>query len=95
MSTNVFDHLGSAKQKALEEIRRVLKPNGRFLMAVWVPSWQMFAVGNIFSLFLTGKANWREMATRAGLRVVDEGVFNFAWFAVLEKPASIEKGAAS
>jgi SAM-dependent methyltransferase len=88
VSTNVFDHLGAGKQKALEEVRRVLKPGGRFLMAVWTPGWAMFAVANVFSMFLTRKAQWREMAEAAGLRVVDEGRFNFAWFALLEKSAA-------
>ena len=86
VSTNVFDHLGAGKQTALNEICRVLEPGGRFLMAVWVPGWTMFAVGNVLSFFLTSKAAWRDMATAAGLRVVDEGKFNFAWFLLLEKP---------
>jgi SAM-dependent methyltransferase len=89
VSTNVFDHLGNGKQKALEEVGRVLKPGGRFLMAVWTPGWAMFAVANVLSMFLTGRARWRAMAETAGLRVVDQGVFNFAWFALFEKsPAS-------
>jgi SAM-dependent methyltransferase len=88
VSTNVFDHLGGGKQKALEEVRRVLKPGGRFLMAVWTPGWAMFAVANVFSALLTRRAQWRTMAEAAGLRVVDEGAFNFAWFALLEKSAA-------
>ena len=89
VSTNVFDHLGKNKQRALSEIFRVLKPGGRFLLAVWVPSWPMFAVANIFSLLLTPRAAWRGMAGGAGFAVVDEGVFNFAWFVLLEKPLGI------
>ncbi len=90
ISTNAFDHLGAGKQAALKEIHRVLKPGGRFLMAVWVPGWTMFAIGNVLSFFLTSKAKWRSLASDAGLRVVDEGVFNFAWFVLLEKPAQQE-----
>jgi len=86
VSTHVYDHLGSAKQTGLDEIRRVLKPGGRFLMAVWVPGWSMFAVANLLSLFLTSKTRWRQMAGRAGLACVDEGVFNNTWFVLLEKP---------
>lgn len=93
ISTNVFDHLGAGKQTALNEIRRVLEPGGRFLMAVWVPGWTMFAVANVLSFFLTSKAAWRGMATDAGLRVVDEGKFNFAWFLLLEKPSHSAEGA--
>jgi SAM-dependent methyltransferase len=87
VSTNVYDHLGKAKQQGLDEVCRVLKPGGRFLMAVWVPGWAMFTVGNLFSLFLTSKAAWRRMAARAGFTVVDEGALNYAWFVLLEKPA--------
>ena len=85
VSTNVFDHLGAGKQKALEEVSRVLKPDGRFLIAVWTPGWAMFAVANILSFFLTSRRDWRAMAERAGFKLVDQGVFNFAWFALLEK----------
>ncbi len=88
VSTNVFDHLGAKKPIALREVFRALKPGGRFLLAVWVPGWPMFAVGNIFSFFLTTRAQWRRMARQSGFAIADEGVFNYAWFAVLEKPAA-------
>ncbi|MBI3451652.1 MAG: class I SAM-dependent methyltransferase, partial [Rhodospirillales bacterium] len=65
ISTNVYDHLGRYKEGALHEIFRVLKPGGRFLMAVWVPGGAMFAVANILSFFLTSRAQWRAMARRA------------------------------
>ncbi len=88
VSTHVYDHLGREKQRGLDEVHRVLKPGGRFLMAVWVPGWAMFAVANLLSLFLTSKSAWREMAASAGFRLVDEGMFNNAWFVLLEKPAA-------
>jgi len=88
VSTNAFDHLGAGKQAALKEMARVLKPGGRFLMAVWTPGWAMFAVANVLSLFLTTRAQWRSLAEQAGLSIVDEGVFNYAWFALLEKSAA-------
>ncbi len=88
ISTNAFDHLGADKQAALAEINRVLRPGGRFLMAVWTPGWAMFAVANFFSMLFTTRAQWRFMAEEAGLKVIDEGVFNFAWFALLEKRAT-------
>lgn len=86
VSTHVYDHLGRQKLTALVETHRVLKPGGRFLMAVWVPGLTMFAVANVLSLFLTTKTQWRALAGRAGFRVLDEGMFNHAWFVLLEKP---------
>lgn len=87
VSTNVYDHLGKGKAAALGEIRRVLKPGGRFLMVVWTPGLTMFTVGHLLSLLLTSKAGWRAMARRAGLTTVDEGMINNVWFAVFERPA--------
>lgn len=87
VSTHVYDHLGQAKAKGLAEMFRVLKPGGRFLMAVWTPGWSMFAIGWVLSFLLTSKAAWREMARQAGFSVVDEGAFNNTWFVLLEKPA--------
>lgn len=88
VSTHVYDHLGQGKQKGLDEIGRVLKPGGRFLMAVWTPGLTMFTIASLLSFLLTSKAGWRAMARRAGLDVIDEGMFNNAWFAVLRKPAA-------
>jgi SAM-dependent methyltransferase len=87
VSTNVFDHLGQGKEQGLREALRVLKPGGRFLMAVWVPGWEIFAVANVLSFFLTSKDGWRRMARRVGFEVIDQGVCNYAWFALLQKPA--------
>lgn len=86
VSTAVFDHLGRSKQAALAEVWRVLKPGARFLVLVWVPSWTTFMVGNIFSLALSSKAAWKGMASQAGFHVVSEGIHNFSWFMLLEKP---------
>lgn len=86
VSTHAFDHLGPGKEAALAEAFRVLRPDGRFLMAVWTPGLSMFAVANVLSFFLAPKERWRKMARRAGFEIADEGVFNNTWFAVLAKP---------
>ena len=86
VSNSVFDHLGDAKERALAEVFRTLKPGGRFLLAVSVPGWEMFMIANALSFFLASRQTWRRLAGAAGFEVVEEGVFNFAWFALLEKP---------
>jgi ubiquinone/menaquinone biosynthesis C-methylase UbiE len=88
VSAHMIDHLGPHKAAALRDLRRVLKPGGRFLMVVWVPSWTMFAVANLLCLSLTRPAAWRALARDAGLTVADEGTMNGMWFAVLERPAA-------
>jgi SAM-dependent methyltransferase len=86
-SAHVIDHLGPHKQRGLDEIRRVLKPGGRFLMVIRVPGWTMFAMANVLSFFLTSKRQWRDMARRAGFERRDEGAHNGCWFLLLERPA--------
>lgn len=85
VSTHVVDHLGKNKAKALGELHRVLKPGGRLLLALWVPGWPMFAVANVFSLFLTPPRTWKEWARSAGFKICDEGSINAAWWVLLEK----------
>jgi len=86
VSAHAVDHLGQLKQQGLTEILRVLKPGGRFLLVVWVPSWAMFAIGNALSLSLAPKRALRRMAANAGFVLSDEGTFNGSWFALLQKP---------
>jgi SAM-dependent methyltransferase len=86
VSAHMIDHLGPHKAAALREVYRVLKPGGRFLMVVWVPSWAMFAVANLVCLMLTRPAQWRAWAREAGFGLADEGALNGMWYAVLEKP---------
>ena len=85
VSAHAVDH-GQLKQQGLTEILRVLKPGGRFLLVVWVPSWAMFAIGNALALSLAPKRAWRRMAANAGFVLSDEGTFNGSWFALLQKP---------
>jgi SAM-dependent methyltransferase len=86
VSAHVIDHLKQHKRTGLAEIRRVLKPGGRFLMVVWVPGWATFSLANVFCFLLTSKAGWRRLAGDGGFTIRDEGTFNGMWFAVLERP---------
>ena len=88
VSAHAFDHLGRAKSKALLEMHRVLRPGGRFLMVVWVPSWSMFAIANVLSFMLTPTHHWATLSKGAGLSIVDNGYFNGHWFLLLEKPGA-------
>lgn len=86
VSAHAVDHLGAAAQQGVSEFFRVLKPGGRFLLIVWAPGWAMFAIANVLSFFLRPRREWRRIAERVGFRIRDEGNFNGAWFAVLQKP---------
>ena len=84
-SAHAIDHLGQSKKLGLAEIVRVLKPGGRFLLIVWVPSWTMFAVTGVLAFSLTSKTSWKRMAMDVGFTIADEGMFNGVWFLVLKK----------
>lgn len=85
ISAHAIDHLGTEKARGLQEMFRVLRPGGRFLLVVWVPGWAMFSVVNILSFLLTPKKEWRRMARHVGFTIHDEGMFNGVWFLLLKK----------
>jgi SAM-dependent methyltransferase len=89
VSTHVYDHLGRRKEDAMRDAFRVLKPGGRALLGLSVPSWAMFAVGSVLSFLLTSKAEWRNMSQRAGFIVRDDCAANGVWFLLLEKPTDV------
>lgn len=88
VSAHAMDHLGPQIVQGLREMRRVLKPGGRFLLVVWVPGWAMFAIASVLSFFLTGKDEWKQLTNRAGFEIRDQGHFNGFWFLLLEKSMS-------
>lgn len=87
-STHAMDHLGDGTEAGLAEVKRVLKPGGRFLMVVSVADWTLFGLAALFSFFATTKEEWRAMTKQTGFRIVDEGMFNGTWYLLLEKPES-------
>jgi SAM-dependent methyltransferase len=86
VSAHAVDHLGESTEQGLSEIRRVLKPGGRFLLVVWVPGWTMFSVASFLAFSLSSKRTWRKLTRGAGFALRDEGMFNGNWFTLLEKP---------
>jgi SAM-dependent methyltransferase len=90
VSAHAIDHLGKAKETALSEMARVLKPGARFLLIVWLPSWTMFAIANILSFALPTHHAWRSMVRRNGFEILDDGRFSGHYFLLLSKPAGTE-----
>jgi SAM-dependent methyltransferase len=85
ISTYMMDHLGKFKLDALKEIRRVLKPGGRFLLVVFVPGWVTFSVFNVGCFHLTSVKGWKKLFAESGLELKSEGVLNFGVYFLLEK----------
>ncbi|ABF39021.1 Methylase involved in ubiquinone/menaquinone biosynthesis-like protein [Candidatus Koribacter versatilis Ellin345] len=90
VSAHAMDHLGDATMPGLREVRRVLKPDGHFLLAVWIPGWTMFAVASVLSFHLAGKKKWRTRVCEAGFKIADEGMFNGYYFLVLGRTEPLD-----
>ncbi|NVO20710.1 MAG: class I SAM-dependent methyltransferase [Bacteroidetes bacterium] len=86
VSTYMFDHLGKGKLAALKEMKRVLKPGGRFLLVILVKSYTSFAIGNVLSLAFDSRKDWKNLFQLSGYKLIDEGNINFGAFFLVEKP---------
>ncbi len=85
VSTYAIDHMKKQKLPALQEISRVLKVGGKFLLVVFVPNVFTFLIANIFCLGLTSRSKWRKLFTQSNLRITDEGDINGGGYFLLEK----------
>ena len=82
----MFDHLGENKLAALQEMYRILKPGGRFMMIILVRGYTAFSIANVLSLAIAPRKAWRQLFVQSGLNLVDEGTINFGAYFLLEKP---------
>jgi SAM-dependent methyltransferase len=85
ISSYMFDHLGKHKLTALNEVSRVLKPDGKFLLIIFVPNWATFAVFNALSFTLTSRNQWKKLFKQVNLQVLDEGAINGGVYYLLQK----------
>lgn len=86
VSSYVIDHLGKDQLKALKEINRVLKKNGKLLMIIMLPNYATIMVLNIISiLMLTSRKKWNRMFKEAKFKCIDGGDLNGGHYFLLEK----------
>jgi SAM-dependent methyltransferase len=86
VSSYVLDHLGKDQLKALQEINRVLKKNGRLLLIIMLPNYATFMVFNVISiLMLTSRKKWNQLFKEAKFTCIDGGDLNGGHYFLLEK----------
>ncbi|MBY9006359.1 MAG: class I SAM-dependent methyltransferase [Candidatus Lokiarchaeota archaeon] len=85
ISTYAIDHLGKNKLKALKEINRVLKLDGKFLLVVFVPNIITFLAANILCLSFISKKKWKRLFSLSNFNLLDEGMINGTAYFLLEK----------
>jgi ubiquinone/menaquinone biosynthesis C-methylase UbiE len=85
VSTYMMDHLGAGKLPALTEVRRTLKPGGKFLLVVFEPNIFTFAVANVLFLGLASRKVWRGLFAEAKLNLLQEGAINSGVYFLLQK----------
>lgn len=84
-SSLLLNNLGKAKLTGLNELFRVLKPEGKMLIIVPTPGLHTFTVMNVFCFILPSREEWRSLFHQAGFRLLDEGLINFGTFFLLQK----------
>ncbi|MCX6269981.1 MAG: class I SAM-dependent methyltransferase [Bacteroidetes bacterium] len=85
ISSFMIDHLGDQKMNALNEINRILKPDGRLLMIVLTPSLTAFAILNVLSFFLTSGKKWKGLFNKTGFTLKEEGEINGGTYFLIAK----------
>lgn len=85
ISSYALDHIGPLQSTALKEFNRVLKPEGRFLLIVFVPNFYTFLVANVMCFHLTSRKKWRKMFSNTGFETLDEGIINGGVYYLLKK----------
>jgi SAM-dependent methyltransferase len=74
VSSYALDHLGKSIPTALAEARRVLRPDGEFLLMVILPNvWTMIAFLSLVWFVFPTQAKWRRFFDAAGLKVQASG----------------------
>ena len=87
VSSYMMDHLGEKKKPALQELNRVLKPGGKFLLVVIVRNYATFSIASFLSLVAMGtKESWRELFSQTNFRLLEEGDINGGAYFLVEKP---------
>jgi SAM-dependent methyltransferase len=84
-SAYMMDHLGEGKLPALKEVRRTLKPGGRFLLVVLEPNVYTFAVANLMCLAMASRKVWKGLFRQAQLTLLQEGAINGGVYFLLKK----------
>ena len=86
VSSYVIDHLAKDQLKALKEINRVLKKNGKLLLIIMLPNYAAIMVFNIISiLVLTSRKKWNQLFKEAMFTCIDSGDLNGGHYFLLEK----------
>ena len=73
VSSYALDHLKGAIPRALIEARRVLRPDGQFLLMVILPDLYMnIAYPGLVGLAFPSRRRWHEMFAQVGFEIVEE-----------------------